>query len=79
MRVRFTITSDRWEQAKEYAKATNRTTSELINEALEQIQARYSKRHRSPAESELDALSVLVADRLSRVPAGTYKGKYGGL
>lgn len=71
MRVRFTIDKDRWQRAYEYAEATNRTPSELIVEALDQIQARYPKR-RQCAENDLDALCIKVAARLGlQVPAGT--------
>ena len=72
MRPRFTITPEKWRKACEYAKATNRTPSELVAEALEQIQARYPKR-RQCAESELDVLADKVAAILApRVLAGTY-------
>lgn len=71
MRVRFTTDKAAWARACEYAKATNRTPSELVAEALEQIQARYPKR-RGYTETELDVLCSKVAVKLGlRVPAGT--------
>jgi predicted transcriptional regulator len=75
MRIRFTIDDARWSRVQEYAEATNRTTSELICEALDQIQARYPKR-RHAAETELDVLASKVAAILRlQVPAGTFGGK----
>lgn len=71
MRARFTIDKARWSRACEYAEATNRTPSELVAEALEQIQARYPKR-RQCVETDLDVLAGKVARLLSlQVPAGT--------
>lgn len=71
MRPRFTITPEKWRKACDYAKATNRTPSELVVEALEQIQARYPKRHHC-AESELDDIVSKVSARLGlQVQAGT--------
>ena len=71
IRPRFTITPEKWRKACDYAKATNRTPSELVVEALEQIQARYPKRHHC-AESELDDMVAKVSARLGlQVQAGT--------
>ena len=72
MRARFTISPEAWARAREYAKATNRTPSELVVEALEQIQARYpSKRHHA-TETDIDVLAGKVAAIIaSKVPAGT--------
>ena len=61
MRPRFTIDADKWKRACEYAELTNRTPSELVVEALEQIQARYPKR-RHASELTLEALADKVAD-----------------
>lgn len=75
MRRRFTIDEDRWHKALEYAKATNRTPSELICEALDQMQARYPKRRQEPKYSNM-ALAADVAKILRlQVPAGTLEGK----
>jgi hypothetical protein len=74
MRPRFTIADDAWKRACQYAADTHRTPSELVVEALEQLQARYPKRHRTIAEAEFDALCEKVALRLSTVPAGTSGG-----
>ena len=75
VRVRFSIEKLRWQKACEYAEATNRTPTELICEALEQMQTRYPKRPRC-TETELDVLAAKVASKLSlQVPAGTSGGK----
>jgi hypothetical protein len=75
MRVRFSIDSAKWTDALAYAEATNRSPSELICEALDQIQARYPKR-RHATETSLIELAVKVADILGlQVPAGTFTGK----
>lgn len=75
MRVRFTIDNDRWARAREYAEATNRTPSELVAEALDQMQARYPKR-RQCVETDLDVLAAKVAEKLGlQVHAGTLWGK----
>jgi hypothetical protein len=71
MRVRFTIDSERWEKALAYAKATNRTSSELICEALDQIEARYPKRPQAGPKGGDASLSHLMAifdHRYLRVP-----------
>ena len=74
-RVRFTIDPERWARACEYAEATNRTPSELVCEALDQMQARYPKRPHT-TETDLDALVSKIAARLGlRVPAGTSGGR----
>lgn len=74
MRVRFTTDKAAWDRACKYAKATNRTPSELVAEALEQIQARYPKR-RQGAETGIDALRAEVrALRRLVVQAGTSGG-----
>jgi hypothetical protein len=72
MRVRFTAkSSEWWDGVLAYAEATNRTPSELVCEALDQIQARYPKRPRSN-ESEEERIIRRILDRLPpRVPAGT--------
>ena len=71
MRVRFSIETEAWRRACEYAELTHRTPSELVVEALEQIQARYPKR-RHMAESDLDELALRIAQKLGlQVPAGT--------
>lgn len=76
MRPRFTIDADRWKCACEYAAATNRTPSELVVEALDQIQARYPKKARRN-ESDVERLAVQVAALLGlQVPAGTFGVKY---
>lgn len=75
MRVRFTIDAAAWRAACEYAELTNRSPSELIAEALEQIRARYPKRRRS-TETDLDVLAGKVAEKLAlQVPASTFTGK----
>lgn len=69
--MRFAIDAADWDRACEYAKATNRTPSELVAESLDQIQARYPKR-RQYVETDLDVLAAKVARLLaSQVPAGT--------
>jgi tRNA A37 N6-isopentenylltransferase MiaA len=74
-RRRFTIDDARWSRALEYAEATNRTPSELVCEALDQIQARYPKR-RHATETDVDVLAGKVAGLLGlRVPAGTLSVK----
>ena len=74
MRVRFTTDKAAWARACEYAKATNRTPSELVSEALDQIQARYPKR-RGCDETGIGALRAEVrALRRLVVQAGTYSG-----
>jgi hypothetical protein len=60
-RRRFIIADDKWDRVVEYAEDTNRTTSELICEALDQIMARYPKR-RHATECDLDALAIKVAE-----------------
>lgn len=75
MRVRFTVDKAAWTRACEYATATHRTPSELVVEALEQMQARYPKR-RQYTETEVDAMVIQVAAKLGlQVPAGTLQGK----
>jgi hypothetical protein len=64
MRVRITVGSPVWwEKVLAYATDTNRTPSELVCEALDQIMARYPKR-RHGAECGLDALAIKVAEKL---------------
>jgi hypothetical protein len=72
MRVRITVGSAVWwDKVLAYATDTNRTPSELVCEALEQIMARYPKR-RQCVETDLDVLAAKVAKKLSlHVPAGT--------
>ena len=71
MRVRFSIDSEAWKRACEYAESTHRTPSELICEALAQIEARYPKR-RHETEKDFDVLVSQVAAKLGlQVPAGT--------
>jgi hypothetical protein len=60
-RRRFIIADDKWERVVEYAEDTHRTTSELICEALDQIMARYPKRHHC-AETDIDSLAQKVAN-----------------
>lgn len=78
MRVRITIEPCVWKRACAYASATHRTPSELVAEALEQIQARYPKCPKS-IETDLDVLAAKVAEKLAlRVPAGTLEAKIDG-
>lgn len=63
MRARFTIPSAAWGRARAYAEATNRTPSELICEALDQIQKRYPRGFHT-AETDLDILAAKVAEKL---------------
>jgi hypothetical protein len=72
IRVRFTTRSQEfWNTVLQYAKDTNRTPSELVNEALEQMMARYPKR-RHEAKFDLDALAdkvaTIIAQRYPQVP-----------
>ena len=74
MRVRFTIAHEKWAAAEQYAKDTNRSTSELICEAIDQLMARYPKR-RHATETDLDVLTDKVAKKLRlrypQVPPGS--------
>jgi len=73
-RRRFTIDDARWARACEYAEATNRTPSELICEALDQIEARYPK-HAKINETDEDRIITRIMAKLAlQVPAGTFKG-----
>jgi hypothetical protein len=65
MRPRFTTTADKWRKACEYAEATNRTPSELVNEALDQIQSRYPKPKKAIETYDLALLVEKVAERLA--------------
>ena len=71
MRARITIDTELWQRVCQYAKDTNRTTSELICESLEQIMARYPKR-RHLTETDLNELSdkvaTIIALRYPQVP-----------
>lgn len=64
LRVRLTLNRATWKNALEYADATHRSPSELVEEAIDQIMARYPKRPRSDA-TDLDALAAKVAKILS--------------
>lgn len=76
-RVRLTLDRTTWERSLEYAEDTHRTPAKLVEEALEQIMARYPKRPRH-AETDLDALAAKVAEIIAtRVPAGTSTGRIG--
>jgi hypothetical protein len=65
MRPRFTISTEKWKRACEYAEATNRTPSELVNEALDQIQSRYPKPKKAIETYDLSLLVEKVAERLA--------------
>jgi hypothetical protein len=75
-RRRVTIPDDLWSRICQYAKDTNRSTSELVCEALEQIMARYPVKRNGPKSTEIDihALAHEVADilrlRYPQVPSG---------
>jgi hypothetical protein len=74
-RRRFTRDADKWEFDCEYAKATNRTPTQLINEALDQMEARYPIKRRHATEVDLDTLASKVAAIIaSQVRAGTLGG-----
>lgn len=78
MRVRFSIDKTEWQRACEYAAATHRTPSELVVEALEQMQARYPRKGLQATRIDLDALADAVAERMqTRVLAGTLSGTEG--
>jgi hypothetical protein len=77
-RRRFTIDDAQWGRALEYAKLTNRTPSQLICEALDQIQTRYPKTPRCNGTCEERVTARILADLASRVPAGTSEGKREG-
>jgi hypothetical protein len=63
MRVRFTAKSrEWWDAVMDYAEATNRTPSELVCEALDQIQARYPKKSAKASDTDLSALASRVVD-----------------
>ena len=64
MRVRFSIDPAAWARACEYAELTHRSPSELVVEALEQLQARYPKR-RHASETDIDALVDEVCKRIA--------------
>jgi len=72
MRARFTIAAPAWGRARAYAEATNRTPSELICEALDQIQARYPKTPRCNETCEERVMARILANLAPRVPAGTF-------
>ena len=76
MRVRFTAKSlSWWKGVLQYAEDTNRTPSELICEALDQIQARYPKR-RQATQTDMDAICNEIAKRFSlRYPQVPLKAK----
>ncbi len=75
-RVRFSIDAEAGSRAKQYAKDTHRNTTEMICEALEQLQARYPKRPHG-TQTDLDALASKVAAILRlHVPAGTLQGNF---
>jgi hypothetical protein len=78
MRARFTIADSAWGRAQAYAEATNRTPSELICEALDQIQARYPKTPRCNGTCEERVIARILADLASQVPAGTFAGEKSG-
>ena len=65
-RRRVTIPDDLWNRACQYAKDTNRSTSELVCESLEQIMARYPVKRNGlkSTEIDLDSLASKVAERL---------------
>jgi len=75
-RRRVTIPDDLWNRACQYAKDTNRSTSELVCESLEQIMARYPVKRNSHKSAEVDihALALEVAEilrlRYPQVPSG---------
>ena len=71
MRQRFTIDPAAWKRACEYAALTNRTPSELIVEALEQMQARYPKQPKIDDGMEERIFKRVLASLASQVPAGT--------
>jgi hypothetical protein len=71
MRVRFTIDGEAWKRAVEYAGATHRTPSELVVEALEQMQARYPKKAKIDAETEERIARRVLTLLRATVPAGT--------
>ena len=71
MRIRFTIDSASWKRACEYAEATNRTFTELVCEALDQLQARYPKRPRCDATCEERVMARVLAQLTPQVHAGT--------
>jgi hypothetical protein len=75
MRVRFSIETSALDRAKEYAKATHRTLSELIVESLEQIQARYPKGPKIDAVAEERIINRILAILSSRVQVGTLEKK----
>jgi hypothetical protein len=78
LRVRLTVDGGIWRRAVVYAADTNRTPAELVDEALEQIMARYPRR-RQAAETDVEALAAKVAEILAtRVPAGTSTGEGAG-
>ena len=72
VRRRFTIPEDQLQLAEEYAKATNRTLSELVVEALFQIRHRYprkdTKRAQNSIEDRLCVLESRSAQRYGPVP-----------
>lgn len=79
MRPRFTIDREAWVRACAYAEATHRTPSELVVEALEQIQARYPKTPRCDESMEERVAARVLALLASRVPAGTPDAKRNGV
>jgi NRPS condensation-like uncharacterized protein len=54
VRKRFTIPEDQMLLAEEYAKATNRTLSELVVEALFQIRHRYPRKDEKRLNKKLE-------------------------
>lgn len=77
MRVRITIDPEKWNRALAYAKDTNRSPSELVCEALDQIQARYPKTPRCNKTCEERVIARILASLASGVPAGTLGGQSG--
>lgn len=77
VRIRLTLDRSTWERSLKYAEATHRIPSDLVEEALDQMMARYPRRPRR-TENDLDALAAKVAEIIAtRVPAGTSGGKTG--
>lgn len=75
MRPRITIPDAAWKRACEYAEATHRNPSQLVVEALEQMQARYPKRPRIDADAEERIVARILEKLAPQVPAGTFGGQ----
>jgi hypothetical protein len=80
VRRRFTIPEDQLLLAEEYAKASNRTLSELVVEALFQIRHRYPRKDVKRAQNSIeDRLRVLESRNEQRYGPVPYRASGEGV